>query len=671
LEVTMPNKLTTITPVRESQTRPANLKIALKLARSDKPVFPCKPDKKPFVKGGFKAATTDPKQIKAWWKAHPNALPGLPTGAVSGVAVLDIDRKGDKDGFKALKRAGLHKTAKAPYVVETPSGGRHVYFAHVDGLGCSTSKIANGVDVRADGGYVIAPGAITPNGRYTASGKTKDMTAKPFPKKLHKLAGKRKATKTPPSSEPTQPWKTVKAALKAIPNDGQGADVSRDWWVKMLAALHHESGGSAKGLKLAHKWSDRWPGADPTETDRVWDSFGKGTSKATGATILHEARDHGWDDPRDDAHRQRIAAMFKDLDTGLEAKNDAKDRLTFMSPEQCVDTDPRPYLVKGMLAESDVGCIVGAPGVGKSVLAPALAYAVAQGEQFHGRRVAQGRTFYVAAEDEHGMRGRVHALYNDRGMADAFTLVGGVTDLLNEDVRGKGSPDYRALRDAVKDQRPALIVIDTLAMAFPGLEENSAEAMGRVVAVARSLTRWGAAVILVHHDTKDGAQGLPRGHSLLNGALDMSLHLTKDEDGVVLARLTKNRNGTSDVTLAFEIKGERIGVDQDGDTVTAALCIEAEPTPPKARLSPSHEATLNSLRDAMNDDGEVSEPEWRKDAKKDRSISASENSESRAKAVTRALQSLSQLGRITIGNGTINVLDSSLTEIDFPDLEAE
>jgi hypothetical protein len=346
-------------------------------------------------------------------------------------------------------------------------------------------------------------------------------------------------------------------------------------------------------------------------------------------------------------------------------------RLTFMSPEQCVDTDPRPYLVKGMLAESDVGCIVGAPGVGKSVLAPALAYAVAQGEQFHGRRVAQGRTFYVAAEDEHGMRGRVHALYNDRGMADAFTLVGGVTDLLNEDVRGKGSPDYRALRDAVKDQRPALIVIDTLAMAFPGLEENSAEAMGRVVAVARSLTRWGAAVILVHHDTKDGAQGLPRGHSLLNGALDMSLHLTKDEDGVVLARLTKNRNGTSDVTLAFEIKGERIGVDQDGDTVTAALCIEAEPTPPKARLSPSHEATLNSLRDAMNDDGEVSEPEWRKDAKKDRSISASENSESRAKAVTRALQSLSQLGRITIGNGTINVLDSSLTEIDFPDLEAE
>jgi hypothetical protein len=318
-----------------------------------------------------------------------------------------------------------------------------------------------------------------------------------------------------------------------------------------------------------------------------------------------------------------------------------------------------------------LGCIVGAPGVGKSVLAPALAYAVAQGEQFHGRRVAQGKAFYVAAEDEHGMRGRVHALYKDRGMADAFTLVGGVSDLLNEDVRGKGSPDYRALRDAVKDQRPALIVIDTLAMAFPGLEENSAEAMGRVVAVARSLTKWGAAVMLVHHDTKDGAQGLPRGHSLLNGALDMSVHLTKGDDGVVTARLTKNRNGTSDVTLAFEIKGERIGVDQDGDTVTAALCIESKPTAPVTKLSGSAKAALDLMRDMADEDGKVSEAEWRAVANEDRSISAVDNAESRAKATKRAMETLSRVGRISVADCTICIKGSSLPEIDFPDLEAE
>ncbi|MGJ8609503.1 MAG: AAA family ATPase [Octadecabacter sp.] len=586
------------------------------------------------------------------WAKHPDALPGLPTGAASGIAVLDIDRKKDKDGFKALKRAGLHKVAKSSHTPDTPSGGQHVYFAHVDGLRCSTSKVADGVDVRADGGYVIVRDPAIPN------------NLKPFPKKLHKLAGKRTTTTTPQPTEPTAPWKIVKAALKAIPNNGQGADVSRDWWIKILAALHHESGGSEKGLRLAHKWSDRHPSADPDQTDHAWQSFGNGPSKATGATILHEARDHGWDDPR-------ILGRFHDLDAGLEAKNDAKGRLTFLTPEQCVETDPRPYLVKGMLAEADVGCIVGAPGVGKSVLAPALAYAVAQGEQFHGRRVAQGKAFYVAAEDEHGMRGRVHALYKDRGMADAFTLVGGVTDLLNEDVRGKGSPDYRALCRAVEDQRPSLIVIDTLAMAFPGLEENSAEAMGRVVAVARSLTKWGAAVILVHHDTKDGAQGLPRGHSLLNGALDMSLHLTKGDDGVVLARLTKNRNGTSDQSLAFEIKGERIGVDQDGDTVTAALCIESKASAPVTKLSGSAKAALDLMRDMADEDGEVSETEWRVAANEDRSISAAEKERDRKKAATRALQTLSRVGRISAVEGTICIEGSSLPEIDFPDLEAE
>jgi hypothetical protein len=63
-----------------------------------------------------------------------------------------------------------------------------------------------------------------------------------------------------------------------------------------------------------------------------------------------------------------------------------------MSPEQCVETNPRPYLVKGMLAEADVGCIVGAPGVGKSVLAPALAYAVAQPSTRWSRMAGSGIT---------------------------------------------------------------------------------------------------------------------------------------------------------------------------------------------------------------------------------------------------------------------------------------
>jgi hypothetical protein len=102
--------------VRESPALTTNRKIAHNLAKSGLPVFPCKSDKSPHKKMGFKAATTNKKQIDLWWDNHPDALPGLPTGAASGMAVLDIDRKDDKDGFTALSDADLDRFTDGCYV---------------------------------------------------------------------------------------------------------------------------------------------------------------------------------------------------------------------------------------------------------------------------------------------------------------------------------------------------------------------------------------------------------------------------------------------------------------------------------------------------------------------------------------------------------------------------
>ncbi|MBC7139672.1 MAG: AAA family ATPase [Defluviimonas sp.] len=330
------------------------------------------------------------------------------------------------------------------------------------------------------------------------------------------------------------------------------------------------------------------------------------------------AKSYGWSDdrrpadPADDA----LAAL---LGTSTPAVPDSP--LTFLSPADCAASNPRTYIIKGLIAERDVACIVGAPGAGKTVLAPALAYAVAQGREAHGRRTKAGCVFYVAAEDEHGMRGRVTALRGEHGDAENFTLVGGVSDLLNETIQGQGqgSPHFNALLKAVEERRPALIVIDTLSMSFPGLEENSAEGMGRVVAVARALTKWGAAVVLIHHDTKDGQQGLPRGHSLLNGALDVSIHLRKDGD-IVRGRLTKNRNGACDVDLAFSIRGVEIGHDEDGDPLTAPLCIPLNANalkPAGPRLAPSERAALDSIKKIMGKGDSLPVATWREAAKDD------------------------------------------------------
>jgi hypothetical protein len=102
--------------------------------------FPCNEEKRPRVAHGFKNAR------RADWQSP---LVGVPTGAASGLDVLDIDPEGRgwyEANFSALPLTQAH---------ETQRGGLHLLFRHAEGLRCSAGRIAAGVDVRADGGYVV------------------------------------------------------------------------------------------------------------------------------------------------------------------------------------------------------------------------------------------------------------------------------------------------------------------------------------------------------------------------------------------------------------------------------------------------------------------------------------------------------------------------------------
>lgn len=143
-------------------TSPADsepLSTALRLAAQGIPVFPCRPDKRPYTKHGFKDATADQNVIREWWRLHPDALIGLPTGQASGLVVLDVDRKPGRDGEATLSALVLnHGKLPDTYEARTPSGGQHIYFSRpADGLACSNDKLGAGLDIRADGGYVIYP----------------------------------------------------------------------------------------------------------------------------------------------------------------------------------------------------------------------------------------------------------------------------------------------------------------------------------------------------------------------------------------------------------------------------------------------------------------------------------------------------------------------------------
>lgn len=140
-----------------AQTTPnSQLEKALALAALGIPVFPCNQDKSPAVKSGFKAATTDPVLIKQWWRRNPKYLIGMPTGSASGLWVIDADI--DKKTLVPVGDATLAVFGMAQYRhrAKTRSGGSHYFFAYVGRLPANSAKKLPGVDVRSEGGYVIA-----------------------------------------------------------------------------------------------------------------------------------------------------------------------------------------------------------------------------------------------------------------------------------------------------------------------------------------------------------------------------------------------------------------------------------------------------------------------------------------------------------------------------------
>jgi hypothetical protein len=128
---------------------PSKHQAALNIAGKGRPVFPCKPDKRPYTAHGFKDATTNPGRVNAFWNRYRGAHIGMPTGMRSDIFVVDVDR------LEALEELP-HKLPET-LTVRTPSGGLHLYYKHVAGLTNRSGGLPDGIDIRADGGYVIVP----------------------------------------------------------------------------------------------------------------------------------------------------------------------------------------------------------------------------------------------------------------------------------------------------------------------------------------------------------------------------------------------------------------------------------------------------------------------------------------------------------------------------------
>jgi Bifunctional DNA primase/polymerase, N-terminal len=143
-------------------------------------VIPVRPgEKRPAVRWqDYEVRRPGEGELERWWRNGSRLGVGVVTGRVSGIAVVDAD---GELGLATLEILELPRTP----TVRTGSGGRHLYFRHTGGKICTTAAILPGVDVRGDGGFVVAPPTVHPSGRpYRWEVELGAVPLAPFPERL-------------------------------------------------------------------------------------------------------------------------------------------------------------------------------------------------------------------------------------------------------------------------------------------------------------------------------------------------------------------------------------------------------------------------------------------------------------------------------------------------------
>jgi len=196
--------------------------------------------------------------------------------------------------------------------------------------------------------------------------------------------------------------------------------------------------------------------------------------------------------------------------------------------------DPE-WIVPEVLAADSFAVLYGAPGAAKSFMALDLACSIASGFTFHGALVKRGQVLVSVGEGLRGMKWREEAWTLAHSEADTDALdrnlhiLPRAVHLLEEREADMfiNTAEYIA---QTSDEPLRLVIIDTLARAMVGGDENSAKDMGMAVDVCERIRRaTGATVLAVHHSGVEGTR--ERGSTSLRGAADTSIMMQKEENG--------------------------------------------------------------------------------------------------------------------------------------------
>lgn len=332
------------------------LSAAVQYAENGFRVFPCVPNgKSPATKNGCKDATDDVEQIEQWWTQTPDANIGI---ATDGLVVVDIDGADHPWLTDPDRMAELAKNAMAV----TPRGGRHLYFAQGDEeIGCSVSKLADKVDIRANGGYVVAPPSTVNGKEYRWSnsfelGGRSELSAVP-----ESISGPLRR----PKNDQQQP--VQQDGIFSIAEKAEALTIlsrlpleccdNRDDWLRVGMALHSVSPQLLPDWVIWSKLSAKF---QPGVCERSWRGFDRERAGGVGiGTLRHLERN---------------------------SRPEREPRLTLLDASTFALTNYRQqYLVKGIVAEGQPLLIAGQAKTLKTSMTLDLLLSIATGEPFLGK----------------------------------------------------------------------------------------------------------------------------------------------------------------------------------------------------------------------------------------------------------------------------------------------
>lgn len=347
----------------------------------------------------------------------------------------------------------------------------------------------------------------------------------------------------------------VRSAVAALPNTSELFPTYDDY-IRVGAAIKGATqNDSALGEELFLEWADKWPeGNDPDQAVADYSRI-KPPYRIGAQWLYHMAEKHGdfnlaeiWFDPIEE-------------EAELQSHNEPPLYTLAMAADD-IENSPDP-LIEGLLDQGALSVICAAPNQGKTFIAMDMAYHVSVGAPWADLATSQAPILYISLEGKHGMKLRAKALIDKFGAQAKNAPFYMWFEHLN--FYGEHAASIRNICryadriGAAQRKAVGLIIIDTLARAMSGADENSVQEMGIFIkAVDQIREHTGAHVMVVHHTGKDPKRGA-RGSNSLLGAVDTEIMIARDA-----ITITKQRDHATDFAASFTKEPRIVGVASNG-----------------------------------------------------------------------------------------------------------